>query len=124
VPKSSDACYFCGKRVYILERVSAEGHFFHRGCFQCRQCGTTLRLGDFAFDEDDGVPPCDPASCVVLPVSPKFGRKGKISHLEENTDPPRQRGRDEEVLQSPGNAHALVLGVGPGALPTACPSKE
>ncbi|CAM4682151.1 unnamed protein product [Lepidochelys olivacea] len=52
--ESSDACYFCGKRVYILERVSAEGHFFHRGCFQCHQCGTTLRLGDFAFDEDDG----------------------------------------------------------------------
>uniref|UniRef100_A0A674JIJ5 Molecule interacting with CasL protein 1 n=1 Tax=Terrapene triunguis TaxID=2587831 RepID=A0A674JIJ5_9SAUR len=51
---SSDACYFCGKRVYILERVSAEGHFFHRGCFQCHQCGTTLRLGDFVFDEDDG----------------------------------------------------------------------
>ncbi|XP_023968063.1 F-actin-monooxygenase MICAL1 isoform X2 [Chrysemys picta bellii] len=52
--ESSDACYFCGKRVYILERVSAEGHFFHRGCFQCHQCGTTLRLGDFVFDEDDG----------------------------------------------------------------------
>ncbi|XP_043356282.1 F-actin-monooxygenase MICAL1 isoform X5 [Dermochelys coriacea] len=52
--ESSDACYFCGKRVYILERVSAEGHFFHRGCFQCHQCGTTLRMGDFAFDEDDG----------------------------------------------------------------------
>uniref|UniRef100_A0A8D0H3I5 Molecule interacting with CasL protein 1 n=1 Tax=Sphenodon punctatus TaxID=8508 RepID=A0A8D0H3I5_SPHPU len=51
---SSDACYFCGKQVYILERVSAEGHFFHRGCFKCHQCGTTLRLGDFAFDEDDG----------------------------------------------------------------------
>ncbi|XP_074833976.1 F-actin-monooxygenase MICAL1 [Carettochelys insculpta] len=52
--ESSDACYFCGQRMYILERVSAEGRFFHRGCFQCHQCGTTLRLGDFAFDEDDG----------------------------------------------------------------------
>lgn len=52
--ESSDACYFCGRRVYILERVSAEGRFFHRGCFQCHRCGTTLRLGDFAFHEDDG----------------------------------------------------------------------
>ncbi|KAM6399031.1 F-actin-monooxygenase MICAL1 [Rhynochetos jubatus] len=52
--ESSDACYFCGRRVYILERASAEGRFFHRGCFQCRRCGATLRLGDYAFDEGDG----------------------------------------------------------------------
>ncbi|XP_010142071.1 PREDICTED: protein-methionine sulfoxide oxidase MICAL1 [Buceros rhinoceros silvestris] len=52
--ESSDACYFCGHRVYILERASAEGRFFHRGCFQCRHCGATLRLGDYAFDEEDG----------------------------------------------------------------------
>lgn len=52
--ESSDACYFCGRRVYILERASAEGHFFHRGCFQCWQCGATLRLGDYAFHEEDG----------------------------------------------------------------------
>ncbi|XP_075299042.1 F-actin-monooxygenase MICAL1 isoform X2 [Opisthocomus hoazin] len=52
--ESSDACYFCGRRVYLLERASAEGRFFHRGCFQCRQCGATLRLGDYAFDEENG----------------------------------------------------------------------
>ncbi|XP_075377718.1 F-actin-monooxygenase MICAL1 isoform X2 [Mycteria americana] len=52
--ETSDACYFCGRRVYILERASAEGRFFHRGCFQCRRCGATLRLGDYAFDEEDG----------------------------------------------------------------------
>ncbi|XP_048184445.1 F-actin-monooxygenase MICAL1 isoform X3 [Corvus hawaiiensis] len=52
--ENSDACYFCGCRVYILERASAEGRFFHRGCFQCRRCGATLRLGDYAFDEEEG----------------------------------------------------------------------
>uniref|UniRef100_A0A8C3KPH2 Molecule interacting with CasL protein 1 n=1 Tax=Calidris pygmaea TaxID=425635 RepID=A0A8C3KPH2_9CHAR len=52
--ESSDACYFCGRRVYILERASAEGRFFHRGCFQCWRCGATLRLGDYTFDEEDG----------------------------------------------------------------------
>ncbi|XP_048352325.1 F-actin-monooxygenase MICAL1 [Sphaerodactylus townsendi] len=52
--RSSDACYFCGEHVYILERVSAERHFFHRGCFKCHRCKTTLRLGDYVFNEDDG----------------------------------------------------------------------
>ncbi|XP_054251944.1 F-actin-monooxygenase MICAL1 [Indicator indicator] len=51
---SSDACCFCGLHVYILERASAEGHFFHRGCFQCQCCRATLRVGDYSFDEQHG----------------------------------------------------------------------
>lgn len=51
---SSDACYFCGQRVYILERVSAEGWFFHRSCFRCHDCDATLRLGNYVFNEDNG----------------------------------------------------------------------
>ncbi|XP_043932526.1 protein-methionine sulfoxide oxidase mical3a-like isoform X2 [Protopterus annectens] len=54
VTNSSDKCYFCAKRVYVLERVSADGRFFHRGCFKCHHCGTTLRFGNYVFDEDDG----------------------------------------------------------------------
>ncbi|XP_051890577.1 protein-methionine sulfoxide oxidase mical3a-like isoform X3 [Pristis pectinata] len=53
-PSSSEVCYLCKKRVYVVERCSAEGHFFHRGCFTCHQCGTTLRLGNYAFDSRDG----------------------------------------------------------------------
>lgn len=28
-----------------MERLSAEGRFFHRGCFRCEYCGISLRLG-------------------------------------------------------------------------------
>ncbi|KAJ8248875.1 hypothetical protein GJAV_G00228710 [Gymnothorax javanicus] len=48
----SDTCHFCGKRVYVMERLSAEGRFFHRECFRCDTCGYTLRLGGHAFDSD------------------------------------------------------------------------
>ncbi|KFZ66599.1 Protein-methionine sulfoxide oxidase MICAL2, partial [Podiceps cristatus] len=50
----SDICYFCKKRVYVMERLSAEGHFFHRECFKCEICSTTLRLGIYAFDVEEG----------------------------------------------------------------------
>lgn len=50
----SDTCYFCKKRVYVMERLSAEGHFFHRECFRCSVCATTLRLAAYAFDGDEG----------------------------------------------------------------------
>nr|XP_055048021.1 F-actin-monooxygenase mical2b isoform X8 [Misgurnus anguillicaudatus] len=50
----SDTCHFCKKRVYVMERLSAEGYFFHRECFRCHICGCTLRLGGHAFDSNQG----------------------------------------------------------------------
>lgn len=50
----SDICYFCKKRVYVMERLSAEGHFFHRECFRCVICATTLRLATYTFDTEEG----------------------------------------------------------------------
>nr|XP_033784207.1 F-actin-monooxygenase MICAL2 isoform X7 [Geotrypetes seraphini] len=56
----SDICYFCNKRVYVMERQSAEGHFFHRECFRCHFCSTTIRLGVYAYDVDEGKFYCKP----------------------------------------------------------------
>ncbi|XP_012789292.2 F-actin-monooxygenase MICAL2 isoform X4 [Sorex araneus] len=56
----SDTCYFCKKRVYVMERLSAEGHFFHRECFRCDICATSLRLPSYAFDSDEGKFYCKP----------------------------------------------------------------
>ncbi|KAL2087369.1 hypothetical protein ACEWY4_016197 [Coilia grayii] len=48
---ASDVCFFCGRRVYALERLSAEGKFFHRSCFQCALCSATLRLATYTYDQ-------------------------------------------------------------------------
>ncbi|XP_019402313.1 PREDICTED: protein-methionine sulfoxide oxidase MICAL2-like isoform X2 [Crocodylus porosus] len=108
--ESSDACYFCGQRVYILERVSAEGHFFHRGCFQCWRCGATLRLGDFAFSEEDGhfycllhynphspdvPPPTDPSRSIQHRAALDPGSPGSASEgarMETDSDLPSPPG--------------------------------
>ncbi|XP_028306364.1 protein-methionine sulfoxide oxidase mical3a isoform X18 [Gouania willdenowi] len=62
----SDVCFFCQKRVYVMERLSAEGKFFHRSCFKCEYCGTTLRLSSYAFDVEDGKFYCKPHYCYRL----------------------------------------------------------
>ncbi|XP_058709044.1 F-actin-monooxygenase MICAL3 isoform X16 [Poecile atricapillus] len=59
----SDVCYFCRKRVYVMERLSAEGKFFHRSCFKCEYCTTTLRLSSYAYDIEDGKFYCKPHYC-------------------------------------------------------------
>ncbi|XP_035765834.1 protein-methionine sulfoxide oxidase mical3a-like isoform X1 [Neolamprologus brichardi] len=49
-----------------MERLSAEGKFFHRSCFKCDYCGTTLRLSSYAFDVEDGKFYCKPHYCYRL----------------------------------------------------------
>ncbi|XP_034052885.1 F-actin-monooxygenase MICAL2 isoform X2 [Gymnodraco acuticeps] len=53
-PPSGDKCHSCEKRVYMVERVCAEGLFFHRECFRCSTCSSTLRQGAHAFDSEEG----------------------------------------------------------------------
>ncbi|XP_071066197.1 F-actin-monooxygenase MICAL3 isoform X5 [Dasypus novemcinctus] len=62
----SDTCYFCQKRVYVMERLSAEGKFFHRSCFKCEYCATTLRLSAYAYDIEGGKFYCKPHYCYRL----------------------------------------------------------
>ena len=36
-------CTYCDKKLLFVERVCAEGKFFHRTCFRCDYCGVPLR---------------------------------------------------------------------------------
>ena len=51
---SSDFCYFCNKRVYLMERMSANGFFFHRTCFKCSHCNCQLKIGGFSLSKGSG----------------------------------------------------------------------
>ncbi|XP_056269165.1 F-actin-monooxygenase mical2b isoform X6 [Pseudoliparis swirei] len=53
-PPSGDKCHSCERRVYMVERVCAEGLHFHRECFRCSTCSSALRQGAHAFDSEQG----------------------------------------------------------------------
>ncbi|XP_028429970.1 F-actin-monooxygenase MICAL2 isoform X4 [Perca flavescens] len=53
-PPSGDQCHSCERRVYLVERVCAEGLYFHRECFRCSTCSSALRQGAHAFDSEQG----------------------------------------------------------------------
>nr|XP_046243442.1 F-actin-monooxygenase MICAL2 isoform X8 [Scatophagus argus] len=53
-PSSGDKCHLCERRVYMVERVCAEGLYFHRECFRCSTCSSALRQGAHAFDSEHG----------------------------------------------------------------------
>nr|KAG5694857.1 hypothetical protein BaRGS_028785 [Batillaria attramentaria] len=51
---ASEFCYFCKKRVYIMERLGAEGVFFHRHCLKCDFCGVGLRINNYSCERPPG----------------------------------------------------------------------
>ncbi|XP_019375113.1 PREDICTED: protein-methionine sulfoxide oxidase MICAL2 isoform X3 [Gavialis gangeticus] len=81
----SDICYFCKKRVYVMERLSAEGHFFHRECFKCDVCSTTLRLGIYAFDVEEGKFYCKP-HFTHCKISNKHRKRRATLPIQEKED--------------------------------------
>ena len=50
---SSDVCYYCGKKVYLMERMSANGFFFHRTCFRCTHCNCQLKIGGYSLSKGE-----------------------------------------------------------------------
>ncbi|CAL8403656.1 unnamed protein product [Boreogadus saida] len=57
-PQSTDKCHSCGKRVYVVERISTEGLYFHRECFRCKTCNSPLSQGAHVYDSEQGTLYC------------------------------------------------------------------
>ncbi|XP_061677397.1 protein-methionine sulfoxide oxidase mical3a isoform X2 [Syngnathoides biaculeatus] len=109
----SDVCFFCRKRVYVMERLSAEGKFFHRSCFKCEYCSTTLRLSSYAFDVEDGKFYCKPHYCYRLSgyaqrKRPAPSPSSAPTTSKENREPPTP----VAMVDSPGRA---MVAAGPSA---------
>ncbi|XP_058502559.1 F-actin-monooxygenase mical2b isoform X2 [Solea solea] len=109
----SDICHFCTKRVYVMERLSAEGYFFHRECFRCDVCNCTLRLGGHTFDSQEA----------------KFYCKVHYAQRQSSFRPGRFRGKmgdqihttplslDSGSFSATGGVQTRSPGVAPGLLP-------
>lgn len=75
---ASEVCHFCKQRVYLMEKITAEGLVLHRSCLKCHHCHTNLRLGGYAFDRDNpqGLFYC--TQHYRLPAKPKSSAKRPV----------------------------------------------
>ncbi|RXN17620.1 methionine sulfoxide oxidase MICAL2-like isoform X1 [Labeo rohita] len=81
-----DVCHECKKRVFVVERLSAEGFHFHRECFRCHTCKAPLRQGGHSFDSEEGKLYCKLHFAQRKPLV-KNGRT-PILHTTSNDDTP------------------------------------
>ncbi|KAG5282669.1 hypothetical protein AALO_G00058550 [Alosa alosa] len=90
-PLDSEVCYFCGQRLYVLERESAEGKFFHRSCFTCHHCSATLRQGGYSHHQSTGR-----FYCELHSEEMELGHRNLSTHSEDDSASSGE-GSDEEV---------------------------
>ncbi|XP_016426981.1 protein-methionine sulfoxide oxidase mical1-like [Sinocyclocheilus rhinocerous] len=95
---SSELCYFCNKHLYVLERGSAEGKFFHRSCFNCYQCGSTLRQGGYTFHSDTGRFYCELHS-VAEEEEGDEGHRGSQNQIENSLNEEDDKEKNGETVE-------------------------
>ncbi|KAI9336589.1 hypothetical protein BD770DRAFT_401616 [Pilaira anomala] len=48
-----DYCPNCSRRVYVIEKVEANGRVYHKHCFKCKEEGCSLTLANFHFHDNE-----------------------------------------------------------------------
>ncbi|XP_060216281.1 LIM domain-containing protein WLIM1-like isoform X1 [Lycium barbarum] len=55
---TTQKCSACEKTVYLVDRLAADNRIYHKACFKCYHCKSTLKLSN--FNSFEGVIYCRP----------------------------------------------------------------
>ncbi|XP_027971362.1 MICAL-like protein 1 isoform X1 [Eumetopias jubatus] len=91
----SSTCAACQQHVHLVQRYLAEGKLYHRHCFRCRQCSSTLLPGAYRSGPEEGTFVCA-EHCARLGPGGRSGAKAG-PHLQ-----PKQQELAEEVRDVDG----------------------
>ncbi|XP_029445998.1 MICAL-like protein 1 [Rhinatrema bivittatum] len=97
----SSTCAACQKHVHLVQRYLVEGKLYHRQCFRCKECFSTLLPGSYKPGPEDGTFVCTHHRARLSVKVPASQRRSMPGHQMENEP-------TERMAASPGEQEKVV----------------
>ncbi|XP_062058844.1 MICAL-like protein 1 isoform X1 [Lepus europaeus] len=104
----SSTCAACRQHVHLVQRYLVEGRLYHRHCFRCRQCSSTLLPGAYRSGPEEGTFVCAEHCARLGPGGRSGPRSGPPTH-------PRPPQTTEETQDGEAGSPGPRVGAGPEA---------
>ncbi|XP_036615654.1 MICAL-like protein 1 [Trichosurus vulpecula] len=94
IPSSS--CTACQQHVHLVQRYLVEGKLYHRQCFRCKECSSTLLPGAYKNGPEAGTFVCTQHRGRLGPLGRTESRPRAAPHYPKVADGPEAAGVDED----------------------------